>query len=97
RWLAEDALARFQKLDFKEGIAWALNICGLVELHDGRPSRAADLLRGSLEIHCSVGDRWRAASVLEALAAAFAMDTVDGAAPVAAELLGAAAAIRDAI
>lgn len=65
RWLAEDALARFRTLAFKEGIAWALNIAGLVE---DRPDRAADLLRAALDIHREVGDRWRAASVLEALA-----------------------------
>jgi predicted ATPase/DNA-binding SARP family transcriptional activator len=93
RWLAEDALARFRDLDFKEGIAWALNIAGLVECCDGQPGRAVELLRASLGIHCQVGDRWRAASVLEALAAVL----VDGAAGTAVELLAAASSIRGAI
>jgi predicted ATPase/DNA-binding SARP family transcriptional activator len=94
RWLAEDALGRFRELDFKEGIAWALNIGGLVEQHDGEPERAIELLRASLEIHCAVGDRWRAASLLEALAGVLAQgDEV----ATAAELLGTASAIRDAI
>ncbi|MDG4831498.1 BTAD domain-containing putative transcriptional regulator [Solwaraspora sp. WMMD1047] len=91
RWLAGDALDRFRRLDFDEGVAWALNILGLVEQCDGAPGTAVGALRGSLEIHCAVGDRWRAASVLEALAAVL----VDGADPAAAaELLGAADAIR---
>jgi tetratricopeptide (TPR) repeat protein len=94
RWLAEDALARFRGLAFKEGIAWALNVLGLVEQHDGAPDRAIERLRASLEIHCAVGDRWRCASVLETLAAVLA----DGGQTLtAAELLGTASAIRDAI
>ncbi|MFI9643438.1 BTAD domain-containing putative transcriptional regulator [Micromonospora sp. NPDC051925] len=94
RWLAEDALARFRELDFKEGVAWALNIAGLIAQHDGESQRAVDLLRASLEIHCEVGDRWRAASLLEALAGVLARGSEPA---VAAELLGAAAAMRDAI
>ncbi|GAB3144740.1 BTAD domain-containing putative transcriptional regulator [Micromonospora sonneratiae] len=113
RWLAEDALARFREFEFKEGIAWALNMVGLVEHRDGQLGVAMELLRRSLDTHCAVGDRWRAASVLEAMAAVLAdggaaavladgggtaVVPADGGATVAAaELLGAAAAIRDAI
>nr|MDT0657171.1 BTAD domain-containing putative transcriptional regulator [Micromonospora sp. DSM 115978] len=94
RWLAGDALDRFRRLDFDEGVAWALNILGLIEHREGARDAAVGALRGSLEIHCAVGDRWRSASVLEALAAVLA----DGADPAtAAELLGAAEAIRAAI
>jgi predicted ATPase/DNA-binding SARP family transcriptional activator len=101
RWLAEDALARFRDLGFKEGVAWALNVAGLVERHDGRPDRAIELLRGSLEVHCEVGDRWRAASVLEALAGVLPVaSTAVELLPVAStavELLAAASAIRSGI
>ncbi|HEU4425353.1 MAG TPA: BTAD domain-containing putative transcriptional regulator [Pilimelia sp.] len=71
RWFAGDALARFGELGFDEGVAWAHNILGLIEHRDGVPERAIASLCQSLEIHCGVGDRWRAASVLEALAAVF--------------------------
>jgi len=93
RWLAEDALARFRELDFGEGIAWALNVLGLVAHRDGESRRAVEALRASLDVHCGLGDRWRSAAVLEALAAVLAPDS----ATAAAELLGAAAGIRDAI
>ena len=91
RWLADDALVQFRKLDFDEGTAWALNIVGLLEHHDDAPGPAIAALRTSLAIHCTLGDRWRVASVLEALAAVLtsAHDPAT-----AGELLGAAAAIR---
>ena len=94
RWLADDALTRFRRLDFDEGTAWALNIIGLIEHHDGAPGRAVDALGASLRLHCALGDRWRAASVLEALAGVLA---VGPDASTAAELIAAAAAIRVAI
>ncbi len=70
RELADDALVTFTKLDVKEGSAWALNLLGLVELRRERPADAILTLRASLELHVALGDRWRQASVLEALAAA---------------------------
>jgi len=91
RWLADDAMVQFRKLDFDEGTAWALNIVGLLEHHDGAPGPAIAALRTSLRIHCTLGDRWRVASVLEALAAVL---TSAGDPVTAAELLGAAATIR---
>jgi tetratricopeptide (TPR) repeat protein len=93
RWLAEDALARFRELGFDEGIAWALNVLGLIEQRDGHADPALECLAASLAAHCRVGDRWRTAAVLEALAAVLAADSPAA----AAELLGAASAIRDAI
>ncbi|MEV6521701.1 BTAD domain-containing putative transcriptional regulator [Longispora sp. NPDC051575] len=91
RSLAERALAGFGDLGFDEGRAWASNILGLVEQAEGAPAAAITRLRLSLELHCGIGDRWRAASVAEALAASLAggPDTV-----AAAELFGAANAIR---
>jgi tetratricopeptide (TPR) repeat protein len=94
RWFADDALTRFGELRFDEGLAWAHNILGLVAHDAGTPDRAIAELCASLEIHCGVGDRWRAASVLEALAAVL---VTGPSAVVAAELIGAASAIRDAI
>ena len=93
RWLAEDALARSTTLDFKEGIAWARNALGLVAHRDGDDERAIELLRASLDVQIELGDRWRSASVLEALAAVLAPRT----AATAVELLAAASAIRESI
>lgn len=66
--LLEEALDSFGELEFKEGIAWALNLLGLVEHHLGHHDKAATLLQTSLALHRELGDRWRQASVLEALA-----------------------------
>jgi predicted ATPase/DNA-binding SARP family transcriptional activator len=51
-----------------EGIAWALNLLGLVHHATGSVDARA-LLERSLALHRQLGDRWRMASVLEALAA----------------------------
>jgi predicted ATPase/DNA-binding SARP family transcriptional activator len=66
-WL-DEALDTFGELEFKEGIAWALNLLGVVEHGTGNPVMARSLLERSLALHREVGDRWREASVLEALA-----------------------------
>lgn len=65
----EEALDVFGELEFKEGIAWALNLLGLVEHEEGNHDEAGRLLSTSLALHRELGDRWRQASVLEALAA----------------------------
>jgi predicted ATPase len=62
-----DALDRFTELAFPEGVAWAQDMLGRVDLADDRPPSAAERLRAALTIHRRVGDRWRTASVLEAL------------------------------
>ncbi|MFI5907830.1 ATP-binding protein [Dactylosporangium sp. NPDC051541] len=62
------ALDGFTELAFPEGVAWAQDLLGRVDLADDRLPSAAERLRASLSIHRRVGDRWRAASVLEALA-----------------------------
>ena len=49
-------------------MAWAHDLRGRVDLRGGRLDRAGYHLDRSLAAHRSVGDRWRTASVLEALA-----------------------------
>ncbi|MER7280031.1 hypothetical protein ABT369_36895 [Dactylosporangium sp. NPDC000244] len=63
-----DALDRFTELAFPEGVAWAQDMLARVDLAEGRLAPAAERLHASLAIHRRVGDRWRTASVLEALA-----------------------------
>jgi predicted ATPase/DNA-binding SARP family transcriptional activator len=92
--LLDAGLRRYAVLDFPEGVAWAHNVRGLVDLRAGRTARAGEHLRRSLELHREVGDRWRTASVLEALAE---LARVEGAAARAAGLLGAAVQVREAI
>lgn len=65
-----EALDRFTELSFPEGIGWAQDLLGRVDLADDAVTSAADRLRASLATHRRVGDRWRSASVLEALAEA---------------------------
>ncbi|WP_432824811.1 ATP-binding protein [Dactylosporangium sp. CA-092794] len=63
-----EALDRFTELAFPEGVGWAQDLLGRVELAEDRLAAAAERLRASLAVHRRVGDTWRAASVLEALA-----------------------------
>ena len=92
--LLDVALQRYSAIGFPEGVGWAHNLRGLVELRAGRTERAAAHLMVSLAAHRQVGDRWRAASVLEALAE---VARLDGEPVRGARLLGAAARIRDEI
>ena len=80
-------------IGFREGIAWCCEQLGLLAAVDGDPA-AITLLRRSLELHSELRDRWRMSSVLEDLAA---IALVLGRAPIAARLLGAAEALREAI
>lgn len=89
--LLATALRRCTESGYPEGVGWAHNLCGLVELRLGRTDRAADHLTRSLALHRQVGDRWRTASVLEALAE---VARRQGEAWRAAGLLGAAGRIR---
>jgi predicted ATPase/DNA-binding SARP family transcriptional activator len=96
---AAAALARSRELaeqvGFREGVAWALHELGLLAVRRGEPGAAA-LLHEALDIHRDLGDRWRVASVLDDLAAvALAGQPPDAAG--AAQLLGAAEHIREAI
>jgi predicted ATPase/DNA-binding SARP family transcriptional activator len=94
RRLFDDALERYQLINFDEGVAWVRNMLGLVELRGGRDGSARAHLVASLGLHRQLGDRWRTASVLEALAEALRRA---GSGRTAAVLLGAAGAIRSAI
>jgi predicted ATPase/two-component SAPR family response regulator len=79
---------------YKEGIAWSLNLLGVLTHREGDHRWATDLLRESLEGHMDLGDRWRAASVLDALATTqCAQRRLESAAC----LFGAAQAVREAI
>ncbi|HYH05542.1 MAG TPA: protein kinase [Thermoanaerobaculia bacterium] len=69
---------------FKEGIAWSLNLLGYVLRARNELWRAESILQDSLRLHWELGDRWRSASVLEALGG-LRRDP---------RLLGAAAALR---
>jgi tetratricopeptide (TPR) repeat protein len=92
--LLDAALHRYAALGFPEGVGWAHNLRGVVELRAGRTDRAGRYLTLSLAAHREVGDRWRMASVLEALAEVARL----GGEPVrGARLLGAAARIRSEI
>jgi predicted ATPase len=90
--LAGEGLAQCRELDTKEGIAWAWNLIGLIALRRGRYAEATIALRASLEVHHSIGDRWRTASVLDTLAEAV---LASGAPARAAEFSGLATAIRE--
>ncbi|MFY1686768.1 ATP-binding protein [Plantactinospora sp. WMMB782] len=89
--LLDVALRRYSATGFPEGVGWAHNLRGLVELRGGRTGRAGRHLRLSLAAHRQVGDRWRTASVLEALAE---VARQDGDPVRGARLLGAADRIR---
>jgi hypothetical protein len=61
---AESISARFH-----EGIAWALDLIGKTSFARGEFLQARAQLAASLRVHRRLGDRWRCASVLDALAA----------------------------
>ncbi len=86
----ELAFAESARAKFQEGIAWALNLLGLCAHGHDDAVRARARLRASLRVHRRLGDLWRCASVLEALAAVASSD--EGAH--AALLVGAAGALR---
>ena len=83
----EECLGWSRAGGFKEGIAWSLNLLGCVFRARGDSARAERVLRDSLHLHWELGDRWRSASVLEALGGV----TRDP------RLLGAASALRTAL
>ncbi len=91
--LLTEARSIAEGIGFREGIAWTLEQLGLLAAEHGDPSAPA-MLRRSLEIHAELRDRWRMTSLLEDLAA---VALRGGNAARSARLLGAAAAIREAI
>ncbi|HUR79228.1 MAG TPA: protein kinase, partial [Thermoanaerobaculia bacterium] len=63
----EECLSWSRAGGFKEGVAWSLNLLGYVLRGRGELDRARAILQDSLQLHWELGDRWRSASVLEAL------------------------------
>ncbi|HET8772141.1 MAG TPA: protein kinase [Thermoanaerobaculia bacterium] len=63
----EECLSWSRAGGYKEGIAWSLNLFGCVLRARGEIPRAETFLHDSLQLHWELGDRWRSASVLEAL------------------------------
>jgi non-specific serine/threonine protein kinase len=92
--LCEESEGLSRQVKFKEGIAWTSNILGLIAIERGDLALAERRLRASLRLHRELGDLWRSASVLEALACAAVRA---GKAERGARLLGGAAALREAI
>jgi predicted ATPase len=64
-WLAE-ALTISRQIGYLEGVAWALAELGAMTAGS---AEAGHMLRESLRTHFQLGDRWRMASVIEAIAA----------------------------
>jgi DNA-binding CsgD family transcriptional regulator/tetratricopeptide (TPR) repeat protein len=77
------ALTISRELGYAEGVAWAL-----AEL--GAMTGGAEMLRESLQTHVQLGDRWRVASVVEAIAGTLASSEP----ATAVTLLGASEALR---
>ena len=69
----DECLAWSRGAGFKEGIAWSLHLLALVSRARARgDANTASLLKESLRMHWELGDRWRTASLLEALGASAA-------------------------
>jgi non-specific serine/threonine protein kinase len=77
---------------FHEGIAWSLDQIGRVSFERGELVQARAQLAASLRVHRRLGDQWRCASVLEALAA---VSVASDRPARGAVYLGAADSIRD--
>jgi predicted ATPase/DNA-binding CsgD family transcriptional regulator len=88
----EEALELSRRIGFGEGIAWASHELGVLSRRRRRPlEETSTRLDEALAVHHRLGDRWRIASVLEEAAGG----VLAGIAPeVAAQLLGAAEALR---
>jgi predicted ATPase/DNA-binding CsgD family transcriptional regulator len=90
----DEALSISRQIGYQEGIAWSQHELAILARREHDLAGAAALLRTSLRLHHELGDRWRAASVLEEVAGGVLV-RLDPAC--AAELLGAAEALRDAL
>jgi predicted ATPase/DNA-binding XRE family transcriptional regulator len=88
----EESLRLLRALGEKSGTALALHELGVIVCAQGDHARAVALLRDGLGLAWSIGDRRRAAFCLEGLALGRACRPLD-----AARLLGAAAALREAL
>ncbi|WP_437630317.1 protein kinase domain-containing protein [Sorangium sp. So ce854] len=92
--LCDESEGLSRQVKFKEGIAWTSNIQGLIAIERGDLAFSGRRLRASLRLHRELGDLWRSASVIEALARAA---VAAGRPERGARLLGGAAALREAI
>jgi predicted ATPase/DNA-binding CsgD family transcriptional regulator len=90
----EEALAISREIGYQEGVAWAQHELAIIARREHDVRGAAARLRTSLLLHHELGDRWRTASVLEEIAGGL-LARIEPAR--AAELLGAAEALRDAL
>jgi predicted ATPase/DNA-binding CsgD family transcriptional regulator len=90
----DEALSISRQIGYQEGIAWAQHELAILARREHDLPGAAALLRTSLRLHYELGDRWRVASILEEVAGGVLvrLDPAN-----AAELLGAAEALRDAM
>jgi len=70
----EAAFAESAGSGFQEGIAWSLDLIGRTSFARGDRLQARAQLHASLRVHRRLGDLWRCASVLEALAAVLITD-----------------------
>jgi DNA-binding SARP family transcriptional activator len=68
RSLLHESLTLADRLGLQEATAWAKEQLGLIAAAGGEPAAAATLLCESLAVHHDLGDRWRTAAVLDALA-----------------------------
>lgn len=84
----DECLAWSRAGGFREGIAWSLNLMGLLLRRRGVDARAESALQDSLRLHWELGDRWRSASVLEALGGLRRDPRLFGAAAALRETLG---------
>jgi predicted ATPase/DNA-binding CsgD family transcriptional regulator len=85
-----EALSISRDIGYLEGVAWAAHELGSITF--GSDDRAGAWLREALETHVALGDRWRAASVLET-AAVKLLAPAD--APRAVRVLAASSSLRD--
>ncbi|MFN7972749.1 MAG: protein kinase [Acidobacteriota bacterium] len=92
RSLCFESLDLSARAGYKEGMAWSHDVLGNVDLVEGRRDDAFAHLRAALQIHKELGDRWRMASVLDALSRAAG---ISGNPAWGARLAGAARSLRD--
>jgi predicted ATPase/DNA-binding CsgD family transcriptional regulator len=90
----EEALAIYSELRDRPGIAWALFGLGQVALEVGDHSQAGTRYESSLKILCALGDKWFTTLCLVGLAGVAAAERQ---LERAAQLLGAAEALREAV
>lgn len=88
----ERALEDARSVGYREGMAFSLYLLGVIAGRAGLPE-AGPLLGESLQIDTELGNRWRVASVLEAVAAYVTAGNPE----VSARLLGAALTLRQAL